>query len=118
MAELAGPLRVMKIAIQTAKIAYPDYERRAALNGRISTLIRQRLSCSRLRALSHEPFLLVITRLSVSAGSNDSNTLADRFRAVRPPLLVRCDNAGRTYDRRPPAVHRRNKNACQGAVHI
>ena len=26
MAELAGPLRVMKIAIQTAKIAYPDYE--------------------------------------------------------------------------------------------
>ena len=24
----------------------------------------------------------------------------------------------RTYDRRPPAVHRRNKNACQGAVHI
>ena len=27
MAELAGPLRVMKIAIQTAKIAYPDYER-------------------------------------------------------------------------------------------
>ena len=25
---------------------------------------------------------------------------------------------GRTYDRRPPAVHRRNKNACQGAVHI
>jgi hypothetical protein len=43
--------------------------------------------------LSHEPFLLVITRLSISAGSNDSNTLADRFRAVRPPLLVRCDNA-------------------------
>src|SRR5580658_1397286 len=37
--------------------------------------------------------LLVITRLSVSAGSNDSNTLAGRFRAVRPPLLVRCDNA-------------------------
>ena len=37
-------------------------------------------------ALSHEPFLLVITRLSISAGSNDSNTLADRFRAVRPPL--------------------------------
>ena len=28
MAELAGPLRVRKkIAIQTAKIAYPDYER-------------------------------------------------------------------------------------------
>jgi len=27
MAELAGPLRVMKIAIQTAMIAYPDYER-------------------------------------------------------------------------------------------
>ena len=25
---------------------------------------------------------------------------------------------GRTYDRRPQAVHRRNKNACQGAVHI
>ena len=49
MAELAGPLRVMKIAIQTAKIAYSDYERRAALNGRMSTLIRQRLSCSRLR---------------------------------------------------------------------
>jgi PAS domain-containing protein len=44
---------------------------------------------------SHEPFLLVITRLSVSAGSNDSNTLADRFGAVRPPLLVRCDNAPR-----------------------
>jgi hypothetical protein len=27
MAELAGPLRVMKIAIQTARIAYPEYER-------------------------------------------------------------------------------------------
>ena len=35
MAELAGPLRVMKIAIQTAKIAYPDYEReRRALDRR------------------------------------------------------------------------------------
>jgi len=49
MAELAGPLRVMKIAIQTAKIAYPDYERESGTNGRMSTLIRQRLSCSRLR---------------------------------------------------------------------
>ena len=49
MAELAGPLRVMKIAIQTAKIAYPDTNEREAPNGRISTLIRQRLSCSRLR---------------------------------------------------------------------
>jgi len=49
MAELAGPLRVMKIAIQTAKIAYPDYERESGTNGRISILIRQRLSCSRLR---------------------------------------------------------------------
>jgi hypothetical protein len=48
MAELTDPLRVMKIAIQTAMIAYPENER-AALNGRISTLIRQRLSCSRLR---------------------------------------------------------------------
>src|SRR5580693_6792230 len=46
-------------------------------------------------ALSYEPFLLVITRLSVSARSNDSNTLADRLRAVRPPSLVRCDNAPR-----------------------
>ena len=27
MAELAGPLRVIKIAIQTVRIAYPDYER-------------------------------------------------------------------------------------------
>ncbi len=27
MAELAGPLRLMKIAIQTARVAYPDYER-------------------------------------------------------------------------------------------
>ncbi len=27
MAELVGPLRVMKIAIQTARIAYPEYER-------------------------------------------------------------------------------------------
>jgi hypothetical protein len=27
MAELAGPLRVMKIAIQAARINYPDYER-------------------------------------------------------------------------------------------
>ena len=25
---------------------------------------------------------------------------------------------GRTYDRRPPAVHHRNKNACQGAVRL
>ena len=49
MAELAGPLRVMKIAIQTAKIAYPDTNEREAPNGRISTLIRQRPGCSRLR---------------------------------------------------------------------
>jgi hypothetical protein len=50
MAELAGPLRVMKIAIQAARIAYPDYEREnTGPNGRISTLIPQRLSCSRLR---------------------------------------------------------------------
>lgn len=27
MAELVGPLRVMKVAIQTARIAYPEYER-------------------------------------------------------------------------------------------
>jgi hypothetical protein len=27
MAELAGPLRVMKMAIQTARTSYPDYER-------------------------------------------------------------------------------------------
>ncbi len=27
MAELVGPLRVMKIAIQTARIAHPEYER-------------------------------------------------------------------------------------------
>ena len=27
MAELAGPLRVMKIAIQTARVAYRGYER-------------------------------------------------------------------------------------------
>jgi len=26
MAELAGPLRVMKIGIQAARVAYPDYE--------------------------------------------------------------------------------------------
>jgi hypothetical protein len=26
MAELAGPLRVMKTAIQAARVAYPDYE--------------------------------------------------------------------------------------------
>ena len=26
MAELAGPLRVMKIGIQAAMVAYPDYE--------------------------------------------------------------------------------------------
>ena len=43
MAELAGPL------IQTAKIAYPDYERESGTNGWISILIRQRLSCSSLR---------------------------------------------------------------------
>src|SRR5208337_2217294 len=44
-------------------------------------------------ALSHEPFLLVITHPSAGAGVNDSNTLGDRSRAVRPPLLARCDNA-------------------------
>ena len=26
MAELAGPLRVMKIGIQAARVAYPEYE--------------------------------------------------------------------------------------------
>ena len=49
MAELAGPLRVMKIAIQTAKIAYPDYERESGAKWPDKHLIRQRLSCSRLR---------------------------------------------------------------------
>ena len=49
MAELAGPLRVMKIAIQTARSPILTTNEKAALNGRISILIRQRLSCSRLR---------------------------------------------------------------------
>jgi hypothetical protein len=49
MAELAGPLRVMKIAIQTAKIAYPDYERESGTKWPDEHLIRQRLSCSHLR---------------------------------------------------------------------
>jgi hypothetical protein len=49
MAELAGPLRVMKIAIQAARIAILTTSERTAPNGRISTLIPQRLSCSRLR---------------------------------------------------------------------
>jgi len=39
------------------------------------------------------PILLVITYLCAGAGFNDSNTLADLPRAVRPPLLARCDNA-------------------------
>jgi hypothetical protein len=118
MAELAGPLRVMKIAIQTAKIAYPDYERESGTKWPDKHLDPAGAQLFAFAGIVTRTVLLVITRLSVSAGSNDSNTLADRFRAVRPPLLVRCDNAGRTYDRRPPAVHRRNKNACQGAVHI
>src|ERR1700693_6041468 len=41
------------------------------------------------------PFLLVITYLWGGAGFNHSNSLADRSRAVRPPLLARCDNAHR-----------------------
>ena len=48
-------------------------------------------------ALSHEPFLLVITHLCVDARFNDSNTLADRSRAVRQPLLARCDNTILTH---------------------
>ena len=49
MAELAGPLRVMKIAIRPQRSPILTTNERAVLNGRISTLIRQRLSCSRLR---------------------------------------------------------------------
>ena len=45
--------------------------------------------------MSQEPFILVITYLCSSAGFNDSNILADRSKAVRPPLLARCDNAAR-----------------------
>ena len=47
----------------------------------------------RAGALSHEPFLLVITQLCAGAGFNDSNILANLSRAAIPPLLARCDNA-------------------------
>ena len=50
MAELAGPLRVMKIAIQTARIAYPDYERESGTKWPDKHLDpAEALSCSRLR---------------------------------------------------------------------
>jgi hypothetical protein len=62
-------------------------------------------------ALSHEPFLLVVTHLYADTGFNDSNTLTDRSRAVRSPLLARCDNVPPTprpcrgARRRHPAIH-------------
>jgi hypothetical protein len=54
------------------------------------------------RALSHEPFLLVITHICANARFHDSNILADRSRAVRPPLLARCDNAGQSPRAKSP----------------
>ena len=42
----------------------------------------------RAGALSHEPFLLVITQLCAGAGFNDSNILANLSRAAMPPLLA------------------------------
>jgi hypothetical protein len=48
-------------------------------------------------ALSHQPFLLVITFRSAGTGLNKVNGLANRSRAAGGPLLARCDNALRPY---------------------
>jgi len=44
-------------------------------------------------ALSHQPFLLLTTCLSVSFGFNKFNGLASRQGATREALLAGCDNA-------------------------
>jgi hypothetical protein len=44
-------------------------------------------------ALSHQPFLLVTTYLTVRLGFNKVNGLASRQCAERDPLVAGCDNA-------------------------
>jgi hypothetical protein len=59
-AELAGPLRVMKIAIQTAKIAYPDYERESGTkwpDEHLDPAEAQLFAFAALRALDGAGFL-------------------------------------------------------------
>jgi hypothetical protein len=46
-------------------------------------------------ALSHQPFLLLITCLTARLGFNKFNGLGGRQDAAREPILARCDNAHR-----------------------
>ena len=48
---------------------------------------------AQLRALSHQPFLLLTTWLPVELGFNKFNASARRQQAAREPFLARCDNA-------------------------
>jgi hypothetical protein len=62
MAELAGPVRVMKIAIQTAKIAYPDYERESGTkwpDEHLDPAEAQLFAFAALRALDRAGFDIV-----------------------------------------------------------
>ena len=62
MAELAGPLRVMKIAIQAARITYPDYERENGTkwpDERLDPAEAQLFAFAALRALDGAGFDIV-----------------------------------------------------------
>ena len=48
-------------------------------------------------ALSHQPFLLIITYRFAGAGFNKVNWLGVRSRTASAPILARCDNAGATH---------------------
>ena len=62
MAELVGPLRVMKIAIQTARIAYPEYGRESGAkwpDTHLDSAEAQLFAFAALRALDGAGFDIV-----------------------------------------------------------
>ena len=62
MAELAGPLRVMKIGIQAARVAYPDYEQESGTkwpDKRLDSTEAQLFAFAALRALDGAGFDIV-----------------------------------------------------------
>jgi len=62
MAELAGPLRVMKIGIQAARVAYPDYEQESGTkwpDKRLDSTEAQLFAFAALRALDGAGFDVV-----------------------------------------------------------
>jgi hypothetical protein len=70
-------------------------------------------------ALSHQPFLLPITWLTVGLGFNKFKALASRQEAARKAFLARCDNAPQRYrsmDRTCGSSHQTRRPA--PALHI